>query len=214
MTDPLSGTLSDSLEDKITVETYGLFPLPVTKYTNPNHTQHKKDILEWMSSNTIVNPHGREAISHNISQIGPNNQLLLDLPHIAQQLITATRSHNDNAHKYNTKFGIQDSYLELADEQAIYAPHEHSNCLFSITYLVNYDPSKHAFIKWRRNVASNFYQVMQFDSTEPTPYNMTEATFNMVEGDIIIYPSNITHGFDNNSEGQRISLTANIVPIG
>ena len=54
---------------------------------------------------------------------------------------------------------------------------------------------------------------MQFDSTEPTPYNMTEATFNMVEGDIIIYPSNITHGFDNNSEGQRISLTANIVPI-
>jgi quercetin dioxygenase-like cupin family protein len=54
---------------------------------------------------------------------------------------------------------------------------------------------------------------MQFDSTGFTPYNMTEATFNIKEGDIIIHPSNITHGFDANPTGNRITLTAQIVPV-
>ena len=29
--------LSDKLEDKITNETYGLFPTPISKFTLPNH---------------------------------------------------------------------------------------------------------------------------------------------------------------------------------
>ena len=205
--------LSDSLTDKITAETYGLFPLPVTKYTNPDHQQHKQEILQWMTSQDLKHDHGREAICHNITQVGDNNQLLTQLPHIAQTLIQAVNQHNTNAHQYNTNFAIQDSYLEIADVQAIYAPHEHSNCLFSLTYFINYNPDQHAYLKWRRNVASNFYPVMQFDSIQPTPYNMTEATFSISEGDIIIHPANITHGFDNNQTGERITLTAQIVPI-
>lgn len=205
--------LSDSLTDKIQCETFGLFPLPVTKFTNPNHLQHKKEILDWMRSSDLKEKHGREAICHNITQVGDNNECLLALPHIGEMLIQAVNQHNDNAHKYNTNFAIQDSYLEIADQQAIYAPHEHSNCLFSLTYFINYNPDQHAYLKWRRNVASNFYPIMQFDSTELTPYNMTEATFTINEGDVIIYPSNITHGFDSNQTPERITITAQIVPV-
>ena len=42
---------------------------------------------------------------------------------------------------------------------------------------------------------------------------MTEATFKQSEGDVLVYPSNITHGYDSNPSDQRISFTANVVPI-
>lgn len=205
--------LSDSLTDKIQVETYGLFPTPVTKVSLGKHQEYKKEILNWMSTSDIKEKHGREAICHNITQVGDNNALLQSHPHIAEDLINAVIQHNNNASKFVTNFGIQDSYLEIADQQAIYAPHEHSNCLFSLTYFINYNPDQHAYLKWRRNVASNFYPIMQFDVNELTPYNMTEATFTISEGDVLIYPSNLTHGFDSNPSGERITLTAQIVPI-
>ena len=52
--------------------------------------------------------------------------------------------------------------------------------------------------------------LLKIDSKDPTAFNLTEATFNMEEGDIIIYPSNVTHGFDSNPSNDRISFTANI----
>ena len=40
--------LSDILEDKITNETYGLFPTPISKYTLPNHDVLKQQIMLWL----------------------------------------------------------------------------------------------------------------------------------------------------------------------
>ena len=76
--------------------------------------------------------------------------------------------------------------------------------------MVNYNHEQHAFIKWRKNVASNHYPILQLDTKDPTAFNLTEATFNMEEGDVIIYPSNVTHGFDSNPSNDRITFTANI----
>ena len=206
-------TLSDSLDDAVTQETYGLFPVPITRYSLPNHDDIKAKILEWMSKQDIISDHKRNAICHNVLQVGPNNQLIQDIPDLAQCIINAVNLHNTNSLKYKTNFGFSDSYLEIANKDAIYAPHEHSNCLYSVTYLVNYDEKQHAYMKWRRNVSSHFYPVIQLDTSELSPYNMTEATFKQSEGDVLVYPSNITHGYDSNPSDQRITFTANVVPI-
>ena len=208
-----SSQLSDHLDDAVTQETYGLFPIPITRYSAPNHEDLKQQILNWMSKEDLLTDHNRNAICHNVLQVGPNNKLLNDIPILAETLINAVTLHNTNSLKYATKFAFSDSYLEIANKDAIYAPHEHSNCLYSLTYLVNYDDKQHAYMKWRRSVASNYYPVIQLDTQELSPYNMTEATFKQSEGDILIYPSNITHGYDSNPSDQRITLTANIVPI-
>ena len=207
-----SPQLSDSLDDKVTQETYGLFPVPITRYTVSNHDDIKAQILNWMSKQDIQQDHKRNAICHNVLQVGPNNQLLNEIPDLANTIIKAVTLHNDNSFKYNTNFAFSDSYLEIANKDAIYAPHEHSNCLYTVIYLVNYNEQQHSYIKWRRNVSSHFYPVIQLDSTELSPYNMTEATFKQSEGDVLVFPSNITHGYDSNPSDQRISLTATIVP--
>jgi len=207
---PLSDNLTETIANQ--QETYGVFPIPVSKIKLANHETYKKQILNWMSTQDFLKQHGREAICFNVLQVGPTNQLLLDLPDLAQDILDAVNKHNDNAHKYASNLAISESYLELHNKGAIYAPHEHSNCLFSLTYFVNYDVERHAYLKFRRNVSSMHYPVIQIDSKEMTPYNMTEATFNMAEGDVVIYPANMTHGYDNNYNDERITLTANIVP--
>ena len=82
----------------------------------------------------------------------------------------------------------------------------------SLCYFINYNKEDHSYIKWRRNIASAHYPIIQIDSTELTQYNMTEATFKMSEGDIITFPANLTFGFDTNGSNERITLSANIVP--
>ena len=209
---PNKHPLSDTLESVITNETYGMFPLPISKFTLPNHEGLKQEILLWMQKSEILKKSGRESITHNVVQIGENNQLLHDLPNVADAFKTAIAQHNDNSMHYNCDLKVNESYLELANKDAIYAPHEVSNCLYHCIYLINFDDEKHSYYKWRKSVGSNHYPIMQINSKQLTQYNMTEATFKMAEGDIITFPSNLTFGFDSNPNNERITLSANIVP--
>ena len=131
--------LSDKLEDKITNETYGLFPIPISKYSLTNHDILKTQILNWMGNEDILKKSGRESITHNVVQIGKNNQLLHDLPSVADAFKVAISQHNDNSMHYDCDLKVSESYLELANQDAIYAPHETSNCLFHSIYLINFD---------------------------------------------------------------------------
>ena len=212
MTTSTKHPLSDTLEDKITNETYGLFPTPISKYTLPNHDVLKQQVLLWMKDNDILKKSGRESITHNIVQIGESNKLLNDLPQVANAFQEAIDQHNSNSMHYDCSVKVSESYLELAQQDAIYAPHEVSNCLYHAIYLVNFDEEKHSYYKFRKCIGSNHYPIMQINSKQLTQYNMTEATFSMKEGDIITFPSNLTFGFDSNPNNERITLSANIVP--
>ena len=86
--------LSDTLEDVITNETYGLFPTPISKYTLPNHDVLKQQIMLWMKDSEILKKSGRESITHNVVQIGESNKLLNDLPQVASAFDSAIGQHN------------------------------------------------------------------------------------------------------------------------
>ena len=201
--------LSDSLETAVDFETYGLFMIPVTKY---NCSDLVDDVLKWARNQDFVK-HDRNAISHNIQQIGETNQILKDLPHVKSALLNVARKHNQSGLNYASNFEISDCYLEVAHQGAIYAPHEHSNCLFSGTYFISYEKDAHSYLKFKRNTISNTYPIMMLPYESMTAFNLQEATIPYAAGDIVIYPSNLTHGFDSNPTDNRITLTFNVIPI-
>jgi len=201
--------LSDSLETAVDFETYGLFMIPVTKY---NCSDLVDDVLKWARNQDFVK-HDRNAISHNIQQIGETNQILQDLPHVKSALLNVARKHNETGLNYASNFEISDCYLEVAHQGAIYAPHEHSNCLFSGTFFVSYDKEAHSYLKFKRNTISNTYPIMMLPYSTMTAFNLQEATIPYAAGDVVIYPSNLTHGFDSNPTDNRIALTFNVIPI-
>jgi hypothetical protein len=205
-------TLSDSLEDKVTQEIYGLFPTPVGRFTLNDWATLRNEVYSYINKVKIQDESGRESICHNVKQIGDKNKCIEETPLLTQALIQIAQKFNDSTYNYDVNFAISEAYLEIGSEGALYAPHEHSNCLFSATVLINYEEG-HSPVKFRRNVTSSYYPVMQFPSKGMSPYNLTEATTPMEEGDVIIYPSMITHGFEGNAMPNRIALTVNFVPV-
>jgi len=201
-------SLSPNLDDVVQYETYGLFMTPVTKY---DMTDFIVPILNWMKNEDFVD-HDRNTICHNVQQVGPTNKILEDLPDLKAELLTAVRKANESGLSYASNFAISDCYVEVAHQGAIYAPHEHSNCLFSGTLFINYEPEQHAFIKFKRNVMSQMFPIMMLPFEQMTAFNLQEATIPYSNGDCIIYPSNLTHGYESNPTDNRITLTFNVIP--
>jgi uncharacterized protein (TIGR02466 family) len=202
-------SLSPNLDDVVQYETYGLFMTPVTKY---DMTDFVVPILNWMKNEDFVD-HDRNTICHNVQQVGPTNKILEDLPDLKAELLTAARKANESGMSYASNFAISDCYVEVAHPGAIYAPHEHSNCLFSGTLFINYEPEQHSFMKFKRNVMSQMFPVMMLPFEQMTAFNLQEATIPYANGDCIIYPSNLTHGYESNPTDNRITLTFNVIPV-
>ena len=202
-------SLSPNLDDVVQYETYGLFMTPVTKY---DMTDFVVPILNWMKNEDFVD-HDRNTICHNVQQVGPTNKILEDLPDLKAELLTAARKANESGLCYASNFAISDCYVEVAHPGAIYAPHEHSNCLFSGTLFINYEPEQHSFMKFKRNVMSQMFPVMMLPFEQMTAFNLQEATIPYANGDCIIYPSNLTHGYESNPTDNRITLTFNVIPV-
>ena len=202
-------SLSPNLDDVVQYETYGLFMTPVTKY---DMTDFVVPILNWMKNEDFVD-HDRNTICHNVQQVGPTNKILEDLPDLKAELLTAARKANESGLSYASNFAISDCYVEVAHPGAIYAPHEHSNCLFSGTLFINYEPEQHSFMKFKRNVMSQMFPVMMLPFQNMTAFNLQEATIPYANGDCIIYPSNLTHGYESNPTDNRITLTFNVIPV-
>ena len=202
-------SLSPNLDDVVQYETYGLFMTPVTKY---DMTDFVVPILNWMKNEDFVD-HDRQTICHNVQQVGPTNKILEDLPDLKEELLTAVRKANEGGMSYASNFAISDCYVEVAHPGAIYAPHEHSNCLFSGTLFINYEPEEHSFMKFKRNVMSQMFPIMMLPFEQMTAFNLQEATIPYANGDCIIYPSNLTHGYESNPTDNRITLTFNVIPV-
>ena len=208
--------LSDSLEQIANPTVYGLFMQPVGRYTNKNHTEHKAIILDYISSLTEISDNNRHYISHKVQQLGPSN--ILELPELSvikEMILEAINKTNKDALAYDLGDTIKlaDSYLELGNEGSMYAPHEHSNVLYSGTYFINFEPNKHAMMKFRRHCSSTHYPVVVVNNTAQNAFNQLDCTVPYNEGDVIIHPPNMQHGYEGNGHPNRISLTFNVAPF-
>lgn len=208
MTD--SNILSANIEDAIDHETYGLFMTPVTKYGMSDFID---PCLEWCKNQDFIDVAERQVLCHNVQQIGAKNQILQDVPGLKKELLRVAEKHNDSGLNYATGFDVSDCFVEVAHAGAIYAPHEHANCLFSGTFLINYEQEKHSYLKFKRNVMSQMYPIMMLPFKNMTAFNLQEATIPYKNGDCVIYPANLTHGYESNMTDNRISLTFNIIPV-
>lgn len=204
--------LSDNLEKEVRQETYGLFPTGLTRYRPDNHTELLSKIYEWMKTKDLVREHGREKMCYNIVQVGDNLDPVKEIPELAQAISDAVAFHNNNTMKYDCEFSVTDCYCEIANEGALYAPHEHSNAIYSGTFFVNVDLEKGGVFKFRRATMSTFFPVMQVPSKEMTAFNMPEQYVQYGNGDFLIHPPNIQHGYEGNQAQDRISITFNVVP--
>ena len=51
---------------------------------------------------------------------------------------------------------------------------------------------------------------IQYNQTQITPFNMLDGIVPITEGEICLYPANLTRGYEPNTKGNRITITFNV----
>tara|TARA_B100000405_G_scaffold281427_1_gene225853 strand:+ start:195 stop:845 length:651 start_codon:yes stop_codon:yes gene_type:complete len=209
--------LSDNLTQSVTdTSVYGLFMVPIGKYTNRKHNEHKAilvDFLDQIDPKTCI-PSPKTSICYNITQLGDNaileHQALATIKETIQKAVFEVNSQS-YCYEWEKFQEIQfsDSYIEVAGAESMYAPYEQSNVLYSGCYFINYLPDKHSPLKFNRAIGSPHYPIMQGKHSKITPFNNLTQDVPTSEGDILIFPSNLSRGFELNSTPNRLTLTFN-----
>jgi hypothetical protein len=206
--------LSDKLPE-VKIPVYGLFPTPIGVYSVPNHQQLKEEVTTYISmlKPEDVQQSPRSDININVMQLGGVD--VLDDPslyNVKYEVLQAITEVNQQAFAYELSdpINLTDSIIELGNKDAIYLPHEQSNCLYSGYYFVNWDATKHSPVKFRRAIASPHYPIIQYPNNNMTPFNCLDQNIPYKEGDIIIFPSNLSRGYEQNVEGNRITISFNV----
>ena len=201
------------------INTYSLFPTPVATFDYENHLEFKKNLLEYCENN-------KEKVQ--ISQYGKDLKHFKNTPD--DNLLDDIKKYSDfeNFILKSSKYFIKDIIGNEIDELVVtdcwinicgnggHQPfHNHGNSYISGTYYLNYDPKIHSNLRF--NSPFKFkdpgVQFMELNIDKYTQFNSKDVTCNFInEGMLVLWPSNLIHGYSDNSGEDRITVSMNIMP--
>jgi uncharacterized protein (TIGR02466 family) len=191
-----------------------LFPTPVAKYQNLDHTEFKKIIIEIMEStpsDKIFKGVGNISHFYNQGDLIEHNSKLEPFMNWVKECV------KDYAIRF---FGITDTeFIDLnvwinSNSGGMQPGHIHNNSYFSATYYVQLTTSKHVgldFFNPRTAVARN--PLIDVESSIETTYNTPSYKLSVEQGDLLIWPSECLHGYTQPEVDEpRISISMNFMP--
>ena len=101
---------------------------------------------------------------------------------------------------------ITQSWLTYTEPGGFHQPHEHPNSLISGVFYLNANPNTDSLTFYMKNR----YNPIEFISKKVTPWNSKVASFPAKTGQLIMFPSHLTHVVEETtSEVTRSSLAFN-----
>lgn len=195
-------------------ENFDLFPTLLKSYKNPNHDIDKKIIIDYKHSN----PSYKNSFSDNLIHWGCNGSSVSVLEE--KSLYTMKQWVKNCCVDFIRTCGydlqsdlvVTDSWINECNSGGSQEFHFHSNSFISGTYYVNYDKDLHAPLQFKRySIDSSQRQSISLERKFNTPY-ATDAAIFPEEGELFLWESHMTHGYDYNKEDGRISLSMNFIP--
>lgn len=113
------------------------------------------------------------------------------------------------------KIFITDCWLNKCDTDGHQFMHVHSNSYISGTYFVNFIRGKHAHLSFQSSDSVPGACVRPYIELPPstqTKYNSPGAILDHGEGDLLLWESNMVHGYERNYADDRISISFNVLP--
>ena len=106
---------------------------------------------------------------------------------------------------------VTDSWFNISDKGGYQHPHFHSNSYLSCIYYVNFDPEKdHVNTHFTREESLYFPVMLGLMRNKFTDYNQ-DNQIQVNEGELMIFPHKIIHGYNNNEGSNRITLSMNMM---
>ena len=221
-----SNTKKDSLGPPPKIETFNLFPTPVTTFAYNESERIKANVKSLLSRSEVESTMVRNHQSPELKHYFQDEENLVDNKHILQRypqyfkgltkfIKISTLFYINEVLGFETPgIYITEAWLNVAGEGAQQYAHNHANSYVSGTYYVEFQPIHHAplvFNNPRQNGYSHQPYLKQKERKD-TEYSVQEWFIKPSEGDLILWPSWMSHGFSTNHEKNRISIAFNALP--
>lgn len=203
-------------------EVYSLWPQPIARKKYHNHIAFKEKVLNFMEQNKDIQVDDASypnQLKHFFQGPPPYDELdffeyikdddfenfLKESAKIFMGDILGLNLQSDVI--------ITDCWINNCSEGGQQKLHKHGNSFVSGTYYLNYDPENHAHLKFENPYTSKFSPYMALDIENITDFNHQESFCTFIkEGDLVLWQSFLSHGYDINKKNERISISMNFLP--
>ena len=199
------------------MEVVNILPTPVAIIPCPFHSKAKDTILAEIEEQE-VNKLSYNANSKQLKHVGHYSILHDDERH------GRFRNWCEQQAEYYAKevkgdyiqetVQVTDSWYNISDKGGYQHPHQHANSYLSCIYYVNFDPKEdHVNTHFMKDENMHFPSMpsLHILRGKYTDYNQDNQVV-VNEGELIIFPSQIIHGYGNNKGDNRITLSMNMMP--
>ena len=207
------------------MEVKGYFPIPIWKEQIKVEKKFKKHVFNYIENNKMLSNRSSPKLSHSQSLKSLNSNInnknsnfeennILDKPgfdkiktEIKKILKNCFIEYLGDNQKEN-EVVLRESWINNCDKGGSQFAHNHGNSILSYTYYINYDFKKgHAPLFFER---PNFNSSPFFSLLSWTKWTSSRnILFEIMEGDILIWPSYLQHGYFENKGDSRISISGN-----
>jgi uncharacterized protein (TIGR02466 family) len=192
-------------------EYINIFPTTLARYSYPKHAEFKEQAKFLLDNTSEFREYsnGVHFFEHSLA--------LLDQLGLEEFKLWVIEQANDYAHnllKIDTDMILAGSWANLTNQGYKQHIHNHGNSYLSATYYLNYNPEHHSAIDFYNNVESRaglpylYYKPREFNQHNGVAFRLSD----LKEGELIIWPSHLEHGFEPNSGDHRVSIAMNFLP--
>jgi len=114
-------------------------------------------------------------------------------------------------YKLHDTIMITDSWINVCDKDGWQAPHYHTNSYISGTYYVNYKEEHSPLLFNNKDYYYSSQPSIQLETIKSTAYN-SNRVIKPIEGNLILWQSHLTHGYESNQLDGRITISFNMMP--
>lgn len=204
------------MESKI----YNAFAIPVGTYTYDYHSDLKESVLQIverekrLQRNYYTNG-GNPQLSHIFGRSNSNvfAKYSDELEGFKKFCIETAKSFMIDSMGFRLQGDMlcPHSWINICNSGGKQVSHSHPNCVVSGTYFLNFNAS-HA--KLRFSNPRNFPNIPCFGLVEgkQTPYSTGMYSPEVMEGQLLLWPSELLHGYANSMGENRITISMNFIP--
>jgi uncharacterized protein (TIGR02466 family) len=183
---------------------YNLFPIPIGRYELGRDVSVKE--LSFIKNQSVRSNEGNK--TSTCSSLLENKELTLIRDFIETKISEYFTEVYKPKHLVNLK--ITQSWANYTTPGEFHHKHRHPNSFISGVFYMQSDPLKDRIYFYK-----DTYQQLFIPSAEFNEWNSESWWYDTKPGDLIIFPSSLSHLVDNvTSQHTRISLSFNTFPIG
>lgn len=196
-----------------------LFVLPLGVYDYPRHQEFKEVIIDHISDKVSDITVDDVNIDHLYNYEYQN--LFNDFDHPEVQtlkdfILRRSDEYIKEVMGYTRyeELMITNSWLNMSTDDCYLGLHHHGCAMIAANYFINFNPNVHAPLTF----ANPFYANTPMPKLspwidQPSPFSTLSNTPPQKEGQILIWPGGLDHGFEyKNTTANRVTLSMNIIP--